>query len=187
MEISLPQASIEKRQTSEDAETFAAISAATFTQTFGHLYKPEDLNAFLTEKHSAAIYRRLLADERYGLWLARSAEGAVIGYAVAGPCDLPVPEMPANAGELMRLYLLKDHQGDGLGRRMLETALDWLEPRYDQLFLSVYAENFGAQRLYKRYGFEKVAEYDYMVGNHADPEFIFMRVMTTGQRFDFRN
>lgn len=147
------------------------IGARTFTETFGHLYDPADLNAFLEDKHTVAVNERLLADPAFALWLVERGDEA-IGYAAAGPCDLPVPNRPRNAGELVRLYIANDAQGGGVGGRLLGEALDWLTARFDPIYLSVYAENDGAQRLYARHGFRKILEYDYMVGNHADPEWI---------------
>ena len=130
--------------------------------------------AFLEKNHSKDAYNRLLADDSFALWLAEK-DGAAIGYAVAGPCDLPVPALPENAGELLRLYLLPSHHGGGVGTRMIETTLDWLGERFAVNYVSVYAENLGAQRLYERYGFRKIHEYYYMVGEQADPEWIMER------------
>lgn len=41
------------------------------------------------------------------------------------------------------------------------------------IYLSVFSENQGAHRFYQRWGFSKHSEYEYMVGNHADHEFIY--------------
>lgn len=159
----------------EDAERLAAIGAQTFTETFGHLYKEEDLLSFLKKSHSPAAYRPMLKDTNWSVWIAETDKAETAGYAVAGPCGLPVPEMPEKSGELSRLYLLKRHQGAGLGTALLETALAWLEAHFNHIYLSVYAENYGAQRLYQRYGFVKIHDYFYMVGNHSDPEWIMKR------------
>jgi ribosomal protein S18 acetylase RimI-like enzyme len=43
----------------------------------------------------------------------------------------------------------------------------------DALQLSVFSENFGAQRFYQRYGFEHVADIDFWVGNHRDDEVLY--------------
>lgn len=160
------------------AETLAALGAATFIDAFGHLYRAADLEAFLREHHSPETYRRLIADPEIRIWVAKDADGSPGAYAIAAPCTLPVEDMPPRSGELSRLYALKAHQGAGLGGRLLETALDWLEQRFDHVFLGVYAENDGAMRLYHRNGFEKVGAYSFMVGDHADPEFIMKRMNT---------
>ena len=43
------------------------------------------------------------------------------------------------------------------------------------LWIGVWSENYGAQRLYARHGFEIVGEYSFMVGDHADRELITRR------------
>ena len=157
------------------AAELSQIAADTFAKTFGHLYAPKDLAAFLKKSHSVAIYRALIADADHAAWLARDGEGVVAGYAVAGPCGLPVPERPASAGEVIRLYVSDAHRSGGVGAKMMTRALDWLEQRFEHVYLSVYSENTAAQRFYKRFGFEAIHEYFFMVGDQADREFIMER------------
>jgi len=157
------------------AEALSEIGAATFVETFGHLYSPENLQAFLASDHSVDVCNKILSDPAYGVWTAL-IDGKLAGYLVAGPSGLPVDGDPPNAGELKRLYVYKEWQNAGIGVRMLRPALAWLDVHFDRVFLSVYAHNHGAQRLYGRYGFMKIQDYFFMVGDHADPEFIFERV-----------
>ena len=161
-----------------DISDLATLGVSTFTQTFGHLYKPRDLNEFLQNNHSQRAYKKTVSDRSSMAWILE-IDDAAIGYAVAGPSDLPLPDLPPNAGELKRLYLLPQVQGRGLGTQLLDTALDWLDAHYQDIFVSVYAENVGAQKLYQRFGFEKVHEYFFMVGGHADPEWIMKRTTST--------
>lgn len=158
-----------------DAAALADLGARTFTLTFGHMYPPEDLAAYLAESHSEACYAQLLGDDRCALWLLEEAGGAV-GFAFAGPCGLPHPEVTAADGELRRLYLLPEVQNAGWGGRLFAEAMAWLErdgPR--TIWISVWSENFGAQRFYARHGFAKVAEYGYPVGRVRDREFMYRR------------
>lgn len=161
-----------RRARADEAEALASLGAATFTATFGHLYTRANLDAFLKKNHAAAVYRETFSDPGSAIWIAEEADGRPLGYAVAGPCTLPVPEMPPGAGELARLYLVKEAQGTGLGARMLEAALSFLRANFDRVYLSVYRDNLPAQRLYRRAGFVKIHDYFYMVGDHADPEWI---------------
>lgn len=168
-----------RRANGADAAALARIGAATFTLTFGHLYPPEDLAAFLEESHSRASYAKLLADPRYGLWLLEEGEGpdaCAVGYAVAGPCGLPHPEVAAEDGELKRLYLLPRMQNGGWGAKLFADAIAWLEAEgRRRIWISVWSENFGAQRFYARHGFAKVAEYEFPVGRQRDIEFMYRR------------
>lgn len=165
-----------RRARREDAAAVAGLAAATFEETFGHLYSRRDLEAFLADARSEAIYAELIADADVRVTLA-THDDEPVGYAVAGVCKLPVPDLEPTAGEVRELYLLSDHQGRGLGTRMLEEALQWLEEEgYGPLYVGVWSDNVGAQRLYGRYGFEKAGEYDFPVGQHLDREYILKRV-----------
>ncbi len=163
-----------RRSTPGDAEALAALGRDTFSETFGHLYPPQDLIDFLDAAHAPAFYARVAADPAYGVWMAEH-DGAAIGYAVAGPCVIPHPEVTPTCGELQRLYVRRESQGSGLGVQMLEQVLGWLERPGRRLWIGVWSENFGAQRLYARYGFAKVGEYEFRVGASRDREFILAR------------
>ncbi|PQA89478.1 GNAT family N-acetyltransferase [Hyphococcus luteus] len=158
-----------------EAAALSELGAATFIETFGALYCPEDLQSFLKSAHAPSYYEEFMAKPETAAWLAEDDDGVILGYAMAGPCDLPVEAMPDGSGELKRLYLLKEAQGLGLGKALLETALAWLDAHFTHVYLGVFSENEKAQDLYRRYGFEKVGEYDFMVGNHADHEWIMKK------------
>ena len=75
---------------------------------------------------------------------------------------------------LSQLYCAADMTGHGLGAALMDWAIDEARAwRADALQLSVFSENFGAQRFYQRYGFTKVADIDFWVGNHRDDEFLY--------------
>jgi GNAT superfamily N-acetyltransferase len=158
----------------EDAEALAALGARTFVDTFGRLYPPEDLQSFLAKAYTGAAFGWFLEQPGQAMWIAE-AEGQPVGYAHAGACALPHPEVTPACGEVKRLYVSKDRQGAGLGGHLLEVALDWLEAPGRRLWIGVWSENLGAQRLYARYGFSKVGEYEFPVGNTRDHEFILRR------------
>lgn len=162
-----------RRATASDAASLARLAEATFTETFGHLYPPEDLAEYLVRNCTPESCRKLLEDPKVGIWLAGAEP---VGFVTAGPCKLPVENREPDAGEIRQLYVLSTHQNEQLGSRLLEGALDWLaEQRYSPLYIGVWSENFGAQRFYARRGFVKVGEYVFPVGKTLDQEFILKR------------
>jgi len=164
-----------RRAGSADAETLAALGVATFIETFGHLYAPADLRAYIAEAYDLDRTRADLADPAKASWLVE-ADGDAIGYALAGPCALPHPEVTPACGELKRLYFLKAWQNGGFGARLFGEVMDWLQSQGPRaVWIGVWSENHGAQRFYSRHGFEKAGEYDFHVGAQIDLEFIFRR------------
>jgi ribosomal protein S18 acetylase RimI-like enzyme len=163
-----------------DAAALAAVGRATFVETFGHLYRPRDLADFLATSHSTARWAAYLAEPGLAVWVAAEAGGDIAGYVMAGGCKLPVPSADPRggrqSGEVRQLYLRRRAQGRGLGTYLLVVALDWLRNAgRHPLYVGVWSGNFGAQRLYGRFGFTKVGEYDFPVGRHLDREFILRR------------
>lgn len=168
-----------RRARPSDAFAVAELARDTFVETFGYLYRPEDLGAFLETSQSVAAYAPLLNDARVGIWVAEDSHQALVGFLTAGPCKLPAPQREAAAGEIRQLYLRGTVQREGLGTQLLKLALEWLAARgHSPLYVGVWSGNLGAQRLYARYGFEKIGEYDFPVGNQLDREFILRQKKT---------
>jgi ribosomal protein S18 acetylase RimI-like enzyme len=57
----------------------------------------------------------------------------------------------------------------------MTACFDWLVKPGRRLWIGVWSENYGAQRLYGRHGFTKVGEYEFPVGEVRDREFILRR------------
>jgi ribosomal-protein-alanine N-acetyltransferase len=83
---------------------------------------------------------------------APDAGQALVGYAgialVAGP---PEPE-----AEVHTIGVHPDHQGRGIGRRLLDGLLSYADGQAATVFLEVRTDNEPAQALYRRTGFEVV-------------------------------
>lgn len=154
-----------------DAVALGAFAQASFTETFGHLYPPEDLAAFVGEKYPAHVVAAEIADPdvRYVLALR---DGAIVGYSKLGVVDMDVDA--TDALELHRLYVDTSVKGAGVAKALMDDALAWARGKGAKvMFLSVWENNTRAQAFYKRYGFEHVKEHTFMVGRVADRDFIW--------------
>ena len=165
--------------TREDLPVLQALSVDTFCETFGHLYDPDDLRAYLGEAYSEAAFTALLDDPAHRFLLGEEEiDGAttVVGYVLAGPCDLEHEQVRPGDGEVKRLYLRRTHQGGGRGSALMTAAMQWLlaqGPRV--LWLGVWENNFGAQRFYQRFGFEEVGDHVFLIGGHEDRDLVYRR------------
>lgn len=156
----------------EDAGALATFAAETFVATFGHLYPPEDLAAYLAKSYGAPIQSAEIADPAIRTWLALR-EGAIVGYAQAGPMDMQAAHAPGDC-ELYRLYVAAEVKGAGVARALMQEVLAWAKAgEGEALWLSVWEDNARAQRFYKGYGFEHIGEHKFMVGRVADRDFIW--------------
>jgi ribosomal protein S18 acetylase RimI-like enzyme len=154
----------------EDAGAVDRIFRTTFCDTFAHLYRKQDLDAFLS-KFTPEAWLGELADHLYAFRIAEVGSNP-IAYIKLGPVGLPVePEGPAI--ELKQLYVLKEWHGAGIAQELIAWTLDEARNRgAREIYLSVYTDNHRARRFYERYGFEVQGPYAFMVGEQADEDLI---------------
>ena len=156
--------------TLDDVPAIDRVFRRSFCDTFAHLYRDEDLQAFLG-KFTPEAWAAEVESPDYTFRLAE-ADGEPVGYAKIGPSTLPV-EQAGPAVELRQLYILKDWHGSGIARMLMDWALAEARRRgVRELLLTVYTDNHRAKRFYERYGFEEVGPYAFMVGEQADEDII---------------
>ena len=161
-----------------DVNALSYLGRDSFIDAFGHLYSTENLNLFLEQVYSpSAIATDIANPDR--IHQIAEADGVMLGYCKLGLSTsyseyLDDSHTGRSAMDLMQLYLAGGQTGSGIGGALMEWALAQGRARgYDDVLLSVWSENFGAQRFYQRYGFTKIADIYFMVGNHRDDEFLY--------------
>jgi ribosomal protein S18 acetylase RimI-like enzyme len=158
-----------------DARALHEIFEKSFCDTFAHLYRSEDLEAFLSG-FTVEGWESQLRDPAYSFRIAED-QGKPVGYLKLGPMKLPI-EVPGRAILLDQLYILKEHHGSGISHALMDWALEESLGRgATDLYLTVYVDNHRARRFYERYGFDPVGRYDFMVGNHADEDIIMRKIL----------
>lgn len=158
-----------------DAAVLDRIFDESFCDAFAHLYRPEDLEAFLSS-FGIADWEAQLRDDAFAFRIAE-ADGTAVAYVKLGPLKLPIePKGPALL--LDQFYVLNAHHGTGIARELMDWVIAEARRRgADELYLTVYIDNQRARRFYDRYGFEPVGRYDFMVGNHADEDVIMRKTL----------
>lgn len=161
-----------------DTAALSRLATEAFIAKFGMLYRPEDLSAFLAENLSeAAIAAELANPDR--VYRLAEADGVLLGYCKIGlTCGFPEQARGQRVMELKQLYTAPEATGKGIGGALMDWAMAQFQARgADEVQISVYAENYGAHRFYARYGFAKVADITFRVGEQLDPEFLFARML----------
>jgi diamine N-acetyltransferase len=162
--------------TPADALPLAALARRAISTKFEHLYDPADFAAFMEEAHSDATTARQIADLGMRVAVIEAEDGALVAFCKLVldstlPREFTAPERPL---ELKQLYTDPDRIGGGLGRRLMDWAIEVARERgADEIQLTVYSDNPDAQRFYHRFGFAKIADIEFWVGNHCDPEFLY--------------
>lgn len=161
-----------------DIPALSRLGSDSFVASFGHMYSPEDLAAFLDEAHSpVALVAELGNPDR--LYRLADQDGALLGYCKLGlKCGFPEFARGSKVLELKQLYTAPQATGGGVGSALMDWAMAAFAARQaDEVQISVWSGNLGAQRFYGRYGFEKVADHTFRVGQQLDEEFLFARML----------
>ena len=161
-----------------DIPALSRLAIDSFVAKFGDMYRPEDLSAFLSESYSEpAIAAELANPDR--LYRLAERDGGLVAYCKLGlSCSFPEYARGRNVLELKQLYALSQATGSGIGRALMDWAMGEFAARgADEVQISVFSGNEGAQRFYRRYGFEKVADVTFRVGSQLDAEFLFAKLL----------
>jgi L-amino acid N-acyltransferase YncA len=95
------------------------------------------------------------------VYVAEDDAGNIAGFANAGP---PRPEVKDFAGELYALYILKEQQGKGTGRALMQATARDLEARgVKSMMLWVFKENEPSRRFYEALGGQLLDELQFEI------------------------
>jgi len=139
--------------THEDIASFVALGRAVVPPTYG----PVD------EAYAQRMIDEWWTPEVFAISLARNAyvvaerDGQVVGLANLGRLTKSYRDFPHVSGErevMWKLYIHPDHQGAGIGSRLLAEVEKLVEG--DELWLEVVDGNQSAYDFYVARGFEEV-------------------------------
>jgi diamine N-acetyltransferase len=130
----------------DDADEISAIAIRTYVDAFGDGFPSrEELDHHLETTLSVERWRDYLVRDR--VFVARIG-GTLAGYVQVGPADA------AGQVDIRRLYVDRLWQGQGIGTRLLRLAIDHAdETGATAIWIDVWEDNSGAQRLYAAHGF----------------------------------
>ncbi len=152
-----------------DAKAIAQVQVAGWHSTYTGLM-PDSLLAAQTVERRLPMWDHLLAKpEIFSVYVAETTS-EIVGFVSGGrPQDMGAGADSDQNGfdcEIYALYIMKSHQGHGLGRRLLQQIKAYFAADgKSAMLLWVLDNNHGARRFYERMGgtlldFEKTLDTD---------------------------
>ncbi|MEP3113243.1 GNAT family N-acetyltransferase [Nisaea sp.] len=143
--------------TTEEAVEIANFHVKVWRETYKDM-APEEAIRVLNEERRLPGWIEVLAstDVRKNTQIAL-ADGKIVGLVSYGP---PSSEVFGQRGEIKHLYVDGSQRGRGLGRHLLQQALQEMRKLdFDGIGLSVVRENMAARRFYKSLGGTEHSEF----------------------------
>ena len=161
---------------SSEADVLADISRTSFAETFAPANTPEDMAIFMEHQFTANQLKSEMGKPGYLHLLARY-NGAPAGYLFLKKLSHPQLQQ-AEALEISRIYCLQSFQGKGVGKAMMEYALQYAQENYlPTVWLGVWKENAKALAFYTSFGFRIYGETDFMLGNDLQKDWLMYKVI----------
>jgi ribosomal protein S18 acetylase RimI-like enzyme len=151
-----------RRASEEDADELAAILRTAMRSampSLPELHTPEDDRRFIREI--------VLPDEE--VWVAET-EGSPVGFASLG--------VRAGDDYLQHIYVAPEHQGQGIGTKLLSRAK---ERRPGGFRLWVFQKNAGARRFYEKHGLRLVEVTDGQGNEEREPDALYEWAPSIGE------
>lgn len=159
-----------------DARSLAKLGRESFCAAFEHLYDARDLTVFLQQVYSENVVRAEIADPAMIHRLTQDIAGGPFTGFIKLRDPSPFADHSDAAAPLClgQLYCDPARTGQGIGTALMEWALaEARTRRCDAIQLSVYCDNVRAQRFYQRYGFSKIGDIGFWVGEQRDDEYLY--------------
>ena len=157
-----------RRAEPADSAALCELAIRTYYETFAAVNTPQNMQAYLSTAFTPTQFEADLSDFRVVIYVAETG-GKLIGYAklIAGR----VPECVTGERpiELERLYVDRHWHGTGVAAALMEWCLaQAVSTGFRTIYLGVWERNMRAQAFYRKWGFERVGEHIFQMGD--DPQ-----------------
>ena len=148
----------------KELDILRSLSIETFRETFSQHNTKENMDRYISESLSR---EKLLSefnnpDSQFFLSLNGNEPSGYLKLN-AGSAQTEFKDSPDI--EIERIYVLKKHQGLGIGAQLLKHAVRVAQAgRVSNIWLGVWELNVNAISFYEKYGFRSVSKHSFFVG-----------------------
>lgn len=164
-----------RKCTSDDAVEVQQIGWKAYQETFAAMNSKETMDAYRNEAFKIGkITDELLnpASCFYFVEVERQLAGCLKVNESLAQTELQDPL----SLEVERIYVLQAFQKMGLGRRLMDQAMEFaLEKGKKYLWLGVWEKNCKAIQFYKKLGFVRIGIHDFVMGDEIQKDYLMRK------------
>lgn len=166
-----------KKCTLEDSREIQEISVQTFTETFKEQNSPEHLNAYLESAYNLDQLEQELANPVSQFFFVYFNK-EVAGYLKVNTDEAQSEAMGDDSLEVERIYVKKKFQKQGLGKQLLNKAMEIaMEQKKKKIWLGVWEENENAITFYQKKGFFQTGAHSFYMGDDEQVDIIMTKTL----------
>jgi diamine N-acetyltransferase len=166
-----------KKCTIDDTLKLQQISYETFNETFKNQNSTENMNAYLERAFNLKQLEKELSNISSQFFFVYF-NNEVAGYLKVNTDDDQSEEMGDESLEIERIYIRNKFQKHGLGKYLLNKAIEIaLERNKKKIWLGVWEKNENAIAFYKRMGFVQTGTHSFYMGDEEQMDFIMTKTL----------
>ncbi|MBC7878294.1 MAG: GNAT family N-acetyltransferase [Anaerolineales bacterium] len=163
----------------DDSLLLAELGRKTFYDSFIEHNTPEDMAKYLSGHYSPEIQMSEINDPDT-IFLIAEINGIPVGYAKLRGQSRANGIAGTNPLELQRIYTLQEYIGKGVGPGLMRESIREAKERgFNSLWLGVWEKNERAIKFYEKWGFKKVGDQIFMLGEDPQTDFTMELSLTS--------
>lgn len=151
------------------------MAQTAFLQAFTEGNKPENVSFYRNDAFTNEKFQKEFEAEGSRFFVA-IMNGKIIGYTKVNEVPSQTDIHDSDSLEIARLYVLEDYLGLGLGKKLLDLAIDFAKSKKKKyLWLGVWEKNARAIRFYEKNGLKIFGSHPFPFGDEIQTDFL-MRI-----------
>ncbi len=164
-----------RKALTQDLGDLVHMARTAFLQAFTAGNKPENVSAYLEEAFTPGQLEIEMANPASTFFVAENGD-EIVGYLKVNQTPAQTDIQDPESLEISRLYILEEHLGSGLGKKLLDTAIDFAKQNGKKyLWLGVWEHNARAIRFYEKNGLRKFGSHPFPFGDEVQTDYL-MRI-----------
>ncbi|MBD7908503.1 GNAT family N-acetyltransferase [Sporosarcina gallistercoris] len=162
----------------KDVHELQKIAYETFEETFGPQNSPENLKAYLEKSFTVEQLEKEVAEPNSQFFFLYKS-GEIAGYLKVNTGGAQTESMGEETLEIERIYVRQAFQKKGLGRYLLEKAIEVArECHKKRIWLGVWEKNENAIAFYRKKGFVQMDAHSFYMGDEEQVDWIMSKTLS---------
>jgi ribosomal protein S18 acetylase RimI-like enzyme len=164
-----------KRCEKDNLNVLIEISKETFISTFEDSNTEENLKEYIESAFNTnKMYEELLNEN--SVFYILYDDKIPVGYLKLNEGEGQSDIKDYNSLEIERIYVVKEFQGMGIGKILLDKAIEFaLDRKKDYIWLGVWEKNEKALAFYKKNNFIKISQHSFFMGDDEQLDYIMKK------------